>query len=169
MFRTIMIFPQLENVEIIDEIRDRYDPLAKLVRPHVTIVFPFESEMTNAELEEELSRSLNNVSPFELVLHGFSKAMDNCLFLDVEKGKEIIEAIHDDLYSNRFKEFDPGFAYEYIPHVTVGKFDSEQDLNEAYEQVKDIDVSFQTIVKKISVEMIGEHEESIIAFECALE
>lgn len=39
--RTIMIFPEFEEMEIIDEIREKYDPLARLVRPHITIVFPF--------------------------------------------------------------------------------------------------------------------------------
>jgi hypothetical protein len=43
-----MIFPQFKNIEIINEIRNRYDPLAKLVRPHITLVFPFENEMSNA-------------------------------------------------------------------------------------------------------------------------
>lgn len=47
MLRTIMIFPQFKNIEIINEIRNRYDPLAKLVRPHITLVFPFENEMSN--------------------------------------------------------------------------------------------------------------------------
>ena len=83
MLRTIMIFPQFSNIEIINEIRDRYDPLAKLVRPHITIVFPFESEMTNDELAEKLTRSLKDVGPFELVLHGFSKTDDNYLFLNI--------------------------------------------------------------------------------------
>ena len=39
--RTIMIFPKFSNMEIIDRIRRNYDPLADLVRPHITLVFPF--------------------------------------------------------------------------------------------------------------------------------
>ncbi len=167
MLRTIMIFPQFENIEIINDIRERYDPLAKLVRPHITIVFPFESEMTNDELEEKLRSCLKEVGPFELVLHGFSKTDDNYLFLDIEKGKGIIEAIHDDLYSDCFKDYDLGLPY--IPHMTVGKLNNEQELDGACEYVKNIDVSFRTLVDKVSVEMIGEHEESIIAFEIKLD
>ena len=163
MLRTIMIFPQFKNIEIINEIRNRYDPLAKLVRPHITLVFPFENEMSNEELEEKLVSSLKDVKPFELVLHGFSKTDDNYLFLDIEKGKDIIEGIHDELYANHFKDYDLGLPY--IPHMTVGKLNNDQELSNAYEYVKNIDVSFQTIVNKISVEMIGEHEESIIVFD----
>ena len=35
--RTIMIFPEFDNINIIDEIREKYDPLAELVRPHMTV------------------------------------------------------------------------------------------------------------------------------------
>jgi hypothetical protein len=41
--RTIMIFPQFDNIEVINNIRTKYDPLADLVLSHVTLVFPFES------------------------------------------------------------------------------------------------------------------------------
>ena len=67
----------------------------------------------------------------------------------------IIEGIHDELYSKHFKDYYPKLPY--IPHMTVGKLNSEQELNDAYEYVKNTDAVFQTIVKKISVEMIGEH------------
>ena len=170
MLRTIMIFPQLSNIDVIDEIRDRYDPLAHLVRPHVTLVFPFESEMTNDEVKEKLTHCIEHVTAFELELYGFSKADGNYLFLDISKGQDIIEDIHYDLYSNYFSEFAHSLPYTppFIPHMTVGKCNSAKELDDAYEYVKKIDCRFSTVVKKISVEMIGEHEESIIAFECPL-
>ena len=44
--RTIMIFPEFENIDNINDIRKKYDPLADLVLPHITLVFPFDSELT---------------------------------------------------------------------------------------------------------------------------
>lgn len=38
--RTIMIFPSFENMKLIDSIREKYDPLAKLIRPHLLLFFP---------------------------------------------------------------------------------------------------------------------------------
>ena len=58
--RTVMIFPEFENMYVIDPVRNRYDPLAKLVRPHITIVFPFESDMSNEELSG--SRALRSTA-----------------------------------------------------------------------------------------------------------
>jgi len=76
MLRTIMIFPQFENIEIIDAIREKYDPLAKLVRPHITLVFPFDSEITNEELEKVLESCLDDIKSFPIALCGFSKEED---------------------------------------------------------------------------------------------
>ena len=64
--RTIMIFPEFDNIDIIDEIRAKYDPLAKLVRPHITIVFPFEMEITNDELSMILENRLRDIKSFEI-------------------------------------------------------------------------------------------------------
>ena len=165
-YRTIMIFPEFDNMQIIDDIRTKYDPLAKLVRPHITLVFPFESDMSNEEVASILDERLVNISPFEVELKGFSKHSDqfgNTLFLDMIKGEEQIVQIHDELYKNEFKDFDLGFNY--IPHITVGKLSSVNEMNEAYESIKEIEDSFSTVVNKISVEMIGENEESIIIIE----
>ena len=165
MLRTVMIFPQFENIEIINSIRNKYDPLAKLVKPHITLVFPFDSEITNEQLEGALNSCVNEKS-FEIVMHGFSKQVDrfgNYLFLDMEKGNDIVENIHNKLYKECFRTYDLGLPYK--PHITVGKMNDIQELNKAFESIRGIDDRFRTVIDKISVEMIGENEESIIVIE----
>ena len=49
--------------------------------------------------------------------------------------------------------------------MTIGKRPSPQLLDSAYNEIKDEKSCFCTIVDKISVEMIGEKEESIIVLE----
>ncbi len=41
--RCIMIFPKFENMKIINEIREIYDPVVNNVGPHITLIFPFEN------------------------------------------------------------------------------------------------------------------------------
>lgn len=164
--RTIMIFPEFENMGIIDSIRKQYDPLAELVRPHITLVFPFESRKSNAELAEILNKRLHAVKPFELKLGGISKQEDafgNYLFLNVIQGAKEINFIHQVLYDNEFKEFDIGVSY--TPHMTIGQLPTIELLNNAFIKVKSVDGTFSTIVKKIAVEMIGDNEESIVVIE----
>ena len=167
--RTIMIFPEFENMEIIDEIRKQFDPLADLVRPHITLVFPFESSMSNEELAQILEQRLADIKPFQLELGGISKQEDvfgNYLFLDVLQGVEEICRMHQVLYENEFQEFNKGL--QYVPHMTVGKLETAEELDNAYKQVKFMESTFHTEVRKISVEMIGENEESIIVVEKVL-
>ena len=169
--RTIMIFPEFDNIGSIDRIRAKYDPLAKLVRPHVTLVFPFESDMTDDEIRNVLEVRLEDIRKFDLTLHGFSKQVHetfgNTLFLDVAGGYDEIVEIHDILYANEFKRFDAG--YPYFPHMTVGKLSTVEELNKAYDDAISCTEVFSTEVTKISVEMIGEHEESIIIIEKELQ
>ncbi|HAZ36312.1 MAG TPA: hypothetical protein DEF85_02330 [Clostridiaceae bacterium] len=66
--RCIMIFSQFSNINIIESIREKYDPLTNNVRPHITIIFPFESNMSEEELQEYLVASLNGMKSFHLIL-----------------------------------------------------------------------------------------------------
>ena len=49
--------------------------------------------------------------------------------------------------------------------MTVGKVSSKELLDKAFDDVKKCNAKFSTMVKNISVEMIGEHDESIIIIE----
>ena len=49
--------------------------------------------------------------------------------------------------------------------MTIGNLPTEESLNNAFNNIKSIEDTFSTLVKKISVEMIGDNEESIIIME----
>lgn len=167
--RTIMIFPEFNNMEVIDKIRAQYDPLAKLVRPHITIVFPFDSHRSDEELKAVLKNRLQSVKSFKLEMKGVGKHKDrfgNYLFLEVIRGKKELCDIHDILYQNEFSDYDLGLTY--VPHITIGKMSERRELDEAYNKVKNLSETFCTIINKVSVEMIGDNEESIIVTEIAL-
>ncbi len=164
--RTIMIFPKFENIDVINDIRKKYDPLADLVLPHITLVFPFDSELTNEELNLHLKECLSDIKPFKMELEGFGKQINNYgnyLLLNVVQGIDEIKNIHNRLYKGKLKQFDPG--YDYIPHMTVGKVSTLELLNKAFDAVSNYSDKFSTVLKKISVEMIGDQEESIIIIE----
>jgi len=164
--RTIMIFPEFENIDVINDIRKKYDPLAHLVLPHITLVFPFESELTNEELNLHIKECLSDIQSFKVELEGFSKKENiygNYLLLNVVQGMDVIKNIHDRLYKDKLRQFDVG--YDYVPHMTVGKVSSMEVLDKAFDDVNKCNNKFSTVVKKISVEMIGENEESIIIIE----
>ena len=164
--RAIVIFPEFENINIINDIRKKYDPLSDLIMPHITLVFPFDSELTNEELNLYLKECLIDIKPFKVELEGFSKKEDKYgkyLFLNVVQGIDVIKNIHDNLYKDKLKQFDEG--YDYVPHITVGKLSSIELLNKAFDDVNKYNNKFSTVVREISVEMIDENEESIVIIE----
>ena len=164
--RTIMIFPKFSNMEIIDRMRRNYNPLADLVRPHTTLVFPFHSDIADAELGSHIENAISGIRPFSLQLAGTFKQEDafgNYLFLDVKEGKKQLIQLHDRLYSGALSSFSSEIPYS--PHMTLGNLENRNALHAAYEAVKSISESFSTVADTISVEKIGKQGESIILME----
>lgn len=168
-----MIFPQFENINVIDEIREKYDPLAKHVRPHVCLVFTFESGLTSTELSEHLNKVLSEIKPFRLTLQDIVK-IDNplgmYLFFDIKEGNEEIKKMSQKLYAGILQDYKPGWLNEntFMPHMTIGSFRDREKLNAAFKATEAIKESFNTIVDKISVEIVDENEDSIIEMEKSL-
>lgn len=171
--RTIMIFLQFENINLINEIREKYDPLAKHVRPHISLVFTFESSLTTSEVNEHLKKVLHGIRPFRLTLQEIVK-VDNplgmYLFLDIKQGNKEIKKMNLKLYTGILQTYKPAWLNQetFMPHMTIGSFTSREDLNIAFKDTELIKESFSTIVDKISVEIIDENEDSIIEIEIDL-
>lgn len=168
--RTIMVFPEFENMDVIQRIRKEYDPLANLVQPHITLVFPFKSRMGKEELSDILERRLRTVRPFWLTLCGISKQTDqfgNYLFLNVRQGKAELSSVHQILYANEFQNFDSGLPY--LPHMTIGKLPNKDLLEDAYSHVRSVNDTFNAVINKVSVEEIGQKGESVVILEKRLE
>lgn len=164
--RTIMIFPKFQNIDVIDKIRHRYDPLAELVRPHITLVFPFEDEMDNVKLNDYISSRINGFKPFTLTMSGVGRYSDNnggFIFLKVVQGREQVVQLHDRLYDGSLKQYLKDIPYN--PHITLGTFDNSENMDIAWEAVRDINEEFTCTVRGLSVEIIGENGESVIILE----
>ena len=161
--RDILIFPQFTNIEKIENIRKQYDELYKILPPHITLAFPFESSMSNDELKDRLMQVLKSVEPFEIVMSGVSLHKDeniktNYIFLNVVSGVKEIKILHNEIYE---KVLNQKMSFEYIPHITLGTTENEQSEFE-------LNNTFRTIVTKVSVEEIGENEKSNVLFEVDL-
>lgn len=170
--RCIMIFPEFSNMEIIDQIRKKYDPLAGHVRPHITLVFPFRSDIKPEQLWEHIRYVLSETKPFKVVLKDIQpvQSFGNDLFLNIEIGKEEIINIHKKLYTGILKTSLPQWLSRggYYPHMTVGKIENEEDYRTAALEVTDVKDVFETIINKISVEIIDEKQDSILEMEMEL-
>ncbi|MBQ3423118.1 MAG: 2'-5' RNA ligase family protein [Romboutsia sp.] len=172
--RTIMIFPQFNNIDEIECIREKYDPLFNHIKPHITLVFTFESDIIAKELKGHMMLVLKEIKPFELSMDKI-EAVDNqlgrYLFLLPHKGTEYIKKISSVLYTGILEEYKPQWLNKdtYMPHMTIGCFDSKEQLDKAYEEVNAVNHRFIATINKVSAEIIDENEDSIVDIEVDLE
>ncbi|HML68430.1 MAG TPA: 2'-5' RNA ligase family protein [Clostridia bacterium] len=106
MKRAIVLYPIFNDLEKIQSIRERFDPLAKYIAPHITLVFPFESDLSTADLDAHMRCALDDVKKFDVQLQGITgDYRDGYLFLNVKKGNDEIINLHDRLYSGVLEQF----------------------------------------------------------------
>ncbi|WP_235885334.1 2'-5' RNA ligase family protein [Paenibacillus cymbidii] len=163
--RCIMIFPSFENLAAIEEIRSKHDPLFGYVGAHVTLVFPFCSDIATEALRRNIETAVAGVKPFRLVMQGISGAEGGYLFLDVAQGGEELSELHRRLYTGMLQSYYPPFLREtpYVPHLTVGRINDRTEWQRAVHSYRSIKERFeQHTVKEISVEVIDEQEYSAI-------
>ena len=141
---------------MIDGIREKYDPAARLVRPHITLVFPFVSALGADAVRDHMREALKGVPPFAIALQGISaqRGFGNYLLLNVHVGKNTIKQLHRKLYSGILEPFKPVWCRTYEPHLTVGRMEDADTFERALEDTKSVDERFETIVNKICVEVI---------------
>ena len=159
--RDILIIPKFNNIYKIQMIREKYDELFNIIEPHITLAFPFRSNISNEKLRQQLTDIIRNINPFRIKCKGLTLREDKrintyYIFLNIVEGKEIINEINHKIYENILTDVEIK-KYNYEPHITLGTTNNPNEKIELNEE-------FETIVDSIVVEQIGENEESIIEF-----
>lgn len=163
MKRSLLIFLLAPEIDQINLYRKTYDPLYEAIQPHITIVFPFESNLENDVLISRIKKAISGVKHFSIQLSGFSThhSPDGFyIFLDLLHGKKEIMDLHQSLY--RDLQFNEDPQYIYNPHVTIGRFLSENEMTNAYRKLSTTNLSIYQEIQYITLEMIGKNEESNI-------
>lgn len=167
--RAIILFPSFDNINIIEGIREKYDPLANCIAPHITIVFPFDSDMSTDDLKLHFNKVLKGMKKFNVQLKDFTGDFrDGYLFLNVKKGNDNIIELHDRLYSGIL---DP-FLFRkltYCPHLTVGRLQQQIEFDKALDELSCYSESFEIVIDKVYIENIDTIEHSTIEFSYDLE
>ncbi|HOP06232.1 MAG TPA: 2'-5' RNA ligase family protein [candidate division Zixibacteria bacterium] len=115
----LVIFLPTELEGMIAHLREKYDPLYNLVNPHITVVFPFESQRTLEELVAALGSELTLETRFHLDLDSIGDFYPTAPVIYWEvKTSERLSQLYYRLYSRL------GLAVpfsDYRPHVTVAR------------------------------------------------
>jgi len=117
--RDVLIMADFPNIDKIKEIQKKYYDIADKIEPHIAVTFPFDSDISDEELYEKLSKAVEKYKPFTITCHGVSTPVGepNYRFLDVVENKDIIQDLSDDIYKSiipELLEYRDKYNYVYI-------------------------------------------------------
>lgn len=161
-WQAVLIFPRLKNIDEIERIREQYDPLYGKTAPHITLVFPFNSDIPTEDIHSHAQGALAGCSRFPLRMQGITGQEGSCLFLNVVRGNDAIIDLHRRLYSGPLAPF-RNRAYTFFPHLTVGRFSYETSFESALESLIAFDTVFETVVDEVSIIGVESNGHSTIA------
>ena len=156
--RDILLIPKFNNINVIEDIRKECDILYKKIEPHITLVFPFEDDISDEELILNINNYFKNKKRFYVKFTGISISDDNYIFLNCTEGEKDIICIHDELYNNYF--YNHISNRKYIPHITLGQ--TSNCSNERLNEIKKMNDVFECIIDTVIIEKIGNNDESIV-------
>jgi len=151
--RAIVSFPELPEASPIFELRRRFDPLAELIPPHITLVFPFDSELTTEQLRDHVHRSVRGLAPFAVRLSQITGSEGEYLFLNVKLGNDAIIALHDRLYTGPLKRH-LAVEHTFTPHLTVGRIADPVAFRDALALARTLDVQLDVQIADVSSYLI---------------
>ncbi len=139
----------LINNPRIEVLRKRYDKVFTNVKTHVTLVYPFEVA-DQVKLAEHIESCLEGIGPFEIVFRKVRKS-SKYLVLDVDKNQEILLKLYEKLNTGILRGFENKELSIYLPHITLGVFDSHEKLMKVINELRARGSNFRVMVDKISL------------------
>lgn len=167
--RVVVAFPRIQSVHEWAEIlsvRDRLDPLARKIPAHITLVFPFESAMSDFALETHLRELVAQSPRFSVVFQGITAYENEYLFLNIRRGHDEVVQLHDVLYSGALA-IHRVRRHTFVPHVTVGRIRSEE-LSEALEATAGVNRPIKANIEAIAVYAVQGDGVRLVLFELEL-
>jgi 2'-5' RNA ligase len=148
--RIIAVVPSLDGTETLNALRRHFDPAAAIVPPHLTLVFPFESQLMASEIRAHIEDSVHGMGAFPIQLSSVTGSEGEYLFLNVKRGNDSLIELHDRLYSGRLSSYlSP--EHTFTPHLTVGRLSNPGEFHEALDVATKANLTFDTVVSAISV------------------
>lgn len=146
--------PQLAG-SFAQHLRALHDPLASVLPPHLTLVFPLAFQQDVQVLREPIARVLGMHAPIALRLDEVT-AHAELLFLNVKRGNDALIALHDDLYARVFPQaLDAEFTF--VPHVTVGRVPEQEARRRALQHARSISHPLEVTIEQLSVYVRNDH------------
>jgi len=136
---------------LIQEFRSNHDPQRDLVPPHITVVFPFDIDLTDDELIKHCQKQITGIKQIEAKLGPVSIEPNGYVFFLLEEGGREITEIHNHLYSGPLADQFIGTSFK--PHITIARF-NDYNRVEVAEAANLLQPTRNFLIKQIVIEEI---------------
>jgi 2'-5' RNA ligase len=144
-------FPSFDGIERVEDFRTRHDPTAAKIRAHLTLVFPFGTNLTRLQLETHVRRVASKWPPVPVTFRAVRMHANEFVFLMASRGADSLAALHDALYTRSLRpQRRPEFDYE--PHVTLARQPEPASLERAYARAKEeFGAEFTDVMREVDL------------------
>ncbi len=129
MYYAVVYYPNIKHEGFL-AFRDKYEPYANLLPPHVSLVYPVDVSIGHKNLSDHIRKVLESWQPFDLHFQSqLELSWDNWMKLLAEEGHEQLVRLHDHLYTGILK---PHLRKDlpYNAYIGIGLFSHEHyDFN----------------------------------------
>lgn len=136
-----------------------YDPLATHIRPHISLIFPFESDQSNQNIIRSIKSSVRYISPFKAVFNKLGHDNNGYIWLEATQGRDQLTNLHDELYTHQYFSSFLRKEIAYVPHITIGKV-KEDKTKEVLNDIQLSSIQFATKIESVSIEKILPNNDS---------
>jgi len=162
MLRSVLIFPNLSQMTDVNKIRRCYDNLYQHIAPHISLVFPFDNELTDETIIQVVSDVIKK-QQFKLRLPAVSGDPKNgYVWLVVDQGSKILTELHDALYAEPI--LNPYYREDlpYQPHVTVAQGLSQLQAEQLLIELQNETYDLTATITEVAIEHILENGDSVV-------
>jgi len=146
-----VIFVSEQIEQVISQVYNKYNPISSHVRPHLTLLFPSETGLRPGEIYAHLEKIASETVRFNVGFNGVKlRPKDLLAYLDISEGAKRLCFLNRKLYSGEFEEL-LDFDRPFYPHLTLGHFETEVDMNRGYEELKNFDPNLDFIAERLSL------------------
>ena len=129
-------FPRFRGLERVEAFRARHDPMAANIPAHLSLVFPFGTNLSRLQVETHVRRVAAQWPPVSTTFRTIRIHANEFVFLLASRGASSITAFHDRLYTRSLRPHRrPEFPYE--PHITIARQPEPARLERAYDEARD--------------------------------
>jgi 2'-5' RNA ligase len=149
MKQAIVIF--LRKDAKVESVRKKYVPHYNKFKPPVSLVYEFNNVNQN-KLYGHIKKSISDIKAFNIALDGLKKsAKDYYLYLAVGKNKDKLILLHKRLNLGLLRNFKNKDMPKYIPHITLGIFNSKKEIETAIKEIKKENLQVKYFVDSIQL------------------